>query len=123
MYLKHYMLGVLGQVSSRARDPRDITVEEYLSFRRGTIGAMPCFCLVEYAEGIDLPQYIIDHPSIAACQQVAVDLVLIDNDVLSYRKDLVSTDSAKNPACTNLAVHRSKARSSTWSTFSASPEA
>ena len=89
MYLKHYMLGVLGQVNSRAKDPRDITVDEYLNFRRGTIGAMPCFCLVEYAEGIDLPQHVIDHPSIAACQQVAVDLVLIDNDLLSYRKDLV----------------------------------
>jgi hypothetical protein len=90
MYLKHYMLGLLGQVTSRARDPRKITVDEYLKFRRGTIGAMPCFCLVEYAEGIDLPQYVIDHPSIQACQQVAVDLVLIDNDILSYRKDLVS---------------------------------
>ncbi|KAK0387053.1 hypothetical protein NLU13_5366 [Sarocladium strictum] len=89
MYLKHYMLGVLRQVSSRARDPRKITVDEYLNFRRGTIGAMPCFCLVEYAEGIDLPQYVIDHPSIQACQQVAVDLVLMDNDVLSYRKDLI----------------------------------
>lgn len=89
MYLKHYMLGLLGQVSSRNRDPRKVTVDEYLKFRRGTIGAMPCFCLVEYAEGIDLPQYIIDHPSIQACQQVAVDLVLIDNDILSYRKDLI----------------------------------
>lgn len=123
MYLKHYMLGVLGQVNSRARDPRDITVEEYLSFRRGTIGAMPCFCLVEYAEGIDLPQYIIDHPSIAACQQVAVDLVLIDNDVLSYRKDLVSTNSTHNLACTDLVVLRSKAKSSIWSIFFAFPKA
>lgn len=90
MYLKHYMLGVLGQVGSRSRDPRSLSVDEYLAFRRGTIGVMPCLCLVEYAEGIELPQYVVDHPSVKACQQVAVDLVLLDNDILSYRKDLVS---------------------------------
>ncbi|KAI6608909.1 hypothetical protein MCOR07_011701 [Pyricularia oryzae] len=56
MYLKHYMLGVLGQVGSRSRDPRSLSVDEYLAFRRGTIGVMPCLCLVEYAEGIELPQ-------------------------------------------------------------------
>ncbi|KAH8844670.1 hypothetical protein MCOR27_011710 [Pyricularia oryzae] len=89
MYLKHYMLGVLGQVGSRSRDPRSLSVDEYLAFRRGTIGVMPCLCLVEYAEGIELPQYVVDHPSVKACQQVAVDLVLLDNDILSYRKDLI----------------------------------
>ncbi|KAK2754618.1 terpene synthase metal binding domain protein [Colletotrichum kahawae] len=42
-----------------------------------------------YALGIEAPEHIISHPSIKACQEVAVDLVLLDNDILSYKKDLI----------------------------------
>ncbi|KAF9877982.1 pentalenene synthase [Colletotrichum karsti] len=88
-YIKHYMLGVLGQVNSRKLHVSDLTIEEFLVFRRGTIGVMPCTVLVEYALGIEVPEHIINHPSIKACQEVAVDLVLLDNDVLSYKKDVI----------------------------------
>ncbi|ORY57507.1 isoprenoid synthase domain-containing protein [Pseudomassariella vexata] len=87
--LKHYMLGCLGQVGARDTEIAKLGVQGYLKFRRGTIGAYPCFCLVEYAEGIKIPQSVLDHPSIQACQEVAVDLVLLDNDLLSYKKDLL----------------------------------
>ncbi|KAH8668900.1 isoprenoid synthase domain-containing protein [Xylariales sp. PMI_506] len=87
--LKHYMLGILGQVNSRCLDPKELSVDAYLKFRRGTIGANPCFSLVEYAEGIKVPQYAMDHPSIAICKEVCIDLTLIDNDILSYKKDLL----------------------------------
>ncbi|KAH9236440.1 hypothetical protein K456DRAFT_1721796 [Colletotrichum gloeosporioides 23] len=91
-YLKHYMLGVLGQVHSRRLDARSLTIEDFLVFRRGTIGVMPCTVLVEYALGIEVPDHIISHPSIKACQEVAVDLVLLDNDILSYKKDVIEGD-------------------------------
>ncbi|TDZ46184.1 (+)-eremophilene synthase [Colletotrichum trifolii] len=88
-YMKHYMLGVLGQVNSRKLPVKALTIDEFLIFRRGTIGVMPCTVLVEYALGIEVPETIINHTSVKTCQEVAVDLVLLDNDVLSYKKDVL----------------------------------
>ncbi|KAI1337721.1 isoprenoid synthase domain-containing protein [Xylariaceae sp. FL0016] len=83
MCMKHYMMGCLRQVGARELSLKELSVEGYLKFRRGTIGCYPW-----YAAGIDIPQEILDHPSIQACQEVSVDLVLLDNDLLSYKKDL-----------------------------------
>ncbi|TEA14390.1 (+)-eremophilene synthase [Colletotrichum sidae] len=88
-YMKHYMLGVLGQVNSRKLPVQALTIDEFLVFRRGTIGVMPCTVLVEYALDIEVPETIINHTSVKTCQEVAVDLVLLDNDVLSYKKDVL----------------------------------
>ncbi|CAJ2505787.1 Uu.00g131810.m01.CDS01 [Anthostomella pinea] len=94
--IKHYMLGCLGQVGARKLKPEELSVEAYLKFRRGTIvslnpsnTAWQHVVSALYAAGLDLPQEVLDHPSIQACQEVAVDLVLLDNDLLSYKKDLV----------------------------------
>ncbi|KAK8077969.1 hypothetical protein PG996_004139 [Apiospora saccharicola] len=101
--MKHYMLGVLGQVHARQFDVAELSIPDYLDFR--TIGVMPCTALVEYALGIDLPDYVINHQSLTDCREVAIDLVLLyvqqsphglreltdfarDNDILSYKKDM-----------------------------------
>lgn len=92
---------------------------------------MPCIALVEYALGLDLPDYVINHQSLKDCREVAIDLVLLyvqltllglgklttfdrDNDILSYKKDMVRINFP-NP-CTSSdilrGVFRSKAKSS-----------
>ncbi|OTA61599.1 Presilphiperfolan-8-beta-ol synthase [Hypoxylon sp. EC38] len=63
-------------------------VQTYLEVRRGTIGAYPAIALAEYGQGICLPQSIFSHNSLQECMRVSADLVLLVNDVLSYRKDL-----------------------------------
>ncbi|KAK8134482.1 hypothetical protein PG984_006494 [Apiospora sp. TS-2023a] len=73
-YMKHYMLGVLGQVHARQFDVAELSIPDYLDFRRRTIGVMPCTALVEYALGIDLPDYVINHQSLTDCREVAIDL-------------------------------------------------
>ncbi|KAI0007135.1 isoprenoid synthase domain-containing protein [Xylariaceae sp. FL0662B] len=85
--VRQYCLGVLSQVGVK-QNSSILSVEEYMNFRRGSIGTYPSFSLIEYAHGIDLPQEIIDHPSIGICEEVASDLVILVNDLLSYRKDL-----------------------------------
>ncbi|KAK8001560.1 Presilphiperfolan-8-beta-ol synthase [Apiospora marii] len=85
-----YMLGVLAQVNSRKMELDTITVDEFMAFRRSTVAAMPCMALVEYALGIEVPEEVINHPSLKACQEVSVDLVAIHNDILSYKKDILS---------------------------------
>lgn len=43
--------------------------------RRDTSGCKPSFDLIEYAMGIDLPDFVMDHPVIRALNQFANDLV------------------------------------------------
>ncbi|KAF4826986.1 Cytochrome P450 monooxygenase BOT4 [Colletotrichum tropicale] len=63
-------------------------VDEYMNMRRGTIGVYPAINLTEYGSNIKLPQHVYEHPSLQECMTVSADLVILVNDVLSYRKDL-----------------------------------
>ncbi|KAI9369035.1 isoprenoid synthase domain-containing protein [Aspergillus egyptiacus] len=63
-------------------------VQEYLDMRRGTIGAYPAIALTEYALGINLPAEVMRHPSCEEFMCISADLVLLVNDILSYKKDL-----------------------------------
>ncbi|KAH7317036.1 isoprenoid synthase domain-containing protein [Stachybotrys elegans] len=85
--VRQYALAVLGQVGVK-HDSRTIGVEEYMDLRRGSIGTYPSFSLVEYAHNIQIPQDILNHESIKTCEEVSSDLVILVNDLLSYRKDI-----------------------------------
>ncbi|KAJ6002360.1 Presilphiperfolan-8-beta-ol synthase [Penicillium sp. IBT 35674x] len=63
-------------------------VHEYMDMRRGTIGAYPAIALTEYALEINLPPEVMSHPSLEECMCISADLVLLVNDILSYKKDL-----------------------------------
>ena len=54
-------------------------LESYVHMRRDTSGCKPCFALIEYAAGIDLPDQIIDHPAIRALEEATNDLVTWSN--------------------------------------------
>ena len=43
--------------------------------RRDTSGCKPSFDLIEYAMGLDLPDFVVEHPIIKALNQAANDLV------------------------------------------------
>ncbi|GKU08468.1 unnamed protein product, partial [Fusarium langsethiae] len=47
-----------------------------------------------FAEGIDLPQDVMDHPSIEAISRITCDLVTLQNDLCSYRKDLIQGEDS-----------------------------
>ncbi|KAI0451913.1 Presilphiperfolan-8-beta-ol synthase [Xylaria acuta] len=63
-------------------------VDTYMEMRRGTIGVYPAIALSEYGHEIKLPEHIFSHSSLQECMRVSTDLVLLVNDLLSYRKDL-----------------------------------
>ncbi|RHZ53952.1 hypothetical protein CDV55_104405 [Aspergillus turcosus] len=86
---KRFFDGLIAQVKVMQEQrtfSRD--VQEYMNMRRLTIGAYPAIALTEYALGIDLPNSIVDHPSLQECMCISADLVLLVNDILSYKKDL-----------------------------------
>ncbi|KAF7331252.1 Terpene cyclase [Mycena kentingensis (nom. inval.)] len=59
-------------------------LETYIAVRRDTSGCKPCWALIEYGLGIDLPDYVADHPIIVALNQSTNDLVTWSNDIMSY---------------------------------------
>ncbi|KAI0111201.1 Presilphiperfolan-8-beta-ol synthase [Nemania sp. FL0031] len=84
---KDYFTGLLRQVEIQ-RTQKKLTVDEYIDFRRQSIGAKPTCALIEYAHRINIPQSVLDHPSIVECEEISADLTTLVNDLLSLRKDL-----------------------------------
>ncbi|OAL01858.1 Presilphiperfolan-8-beta-ol synthase [Phaeosphaeriaceae sp. SRC1lsM3a] len=86
---KRYLEQLLIQVDLEARGASlTCGVEAYFDLRRGTIGVYPAITLAEWAGNIEVPAQVYEYPSLQKCMQVAADLVILVNDVLSYRKDL-----------------------------------
>ncbi|KAF5358214.1 hypothetical protein D9756_001275 [Leucocoprinus leucothites] len=72
-------------IQAKARDSAEIPdLESYIDVRRDTSGCKPCWALIEYAVGVDLPDYVAEHPVIEALGQFSNDLVTWSNDIFSY---------------------------------------
>lgn len=54
-------------------------LESYIAVRRDTSGCKPCWALIEYANNLDIPDEVMDHPIIANLDQAANDLVTWSN--------------------------------------------
>ncbi|EIW83595.1 terpene synthase [Coniophora puteana RWD-64-598 SS2] len=87
-----FFIAVAQQAGDRANG---ITpdLESYITVRRDTSGCKPCFALIEYAAGIDLPDHVIYHPTLAAMEEATNDLVTWSNDIFSYNKEQVTDDT------------------------------
>ncbi|KAJ7891626.1 isoprenoid synthase domain-containing protein [Mycena olivaceomarginata] len=60
------------------------TLEDYIRLRRDTSGCKPCWAIIEYANNLDIPNNIMDHPVVHGLGEAANDLVAWSNDVFSY---------------------------------------
>ncbi|KAI8980145.1 terpenoid synthase [Trametes punicea] len=90
MYL--FFRAVAQQAQDRARG--DISsLEEYIALRWDTSGCKPCFALIEYAAGIDLPDEVISHPMIRALEEATNSFVTWSNDIFSYNVEQARRDS------------------------------
>ena len=54
-----------------------LTIDGYLEVRRGTVGIMPCFAILE--AGLNLPDEVVRHPVIEKLSTLAVEMILLDN--------------------------------------------
>lgn len=54
-------------------------LESYIPVRRDTSGCKPCFALIEFAAGIDLPQEVVSHPLITSLEDATNDLITWSN--------------------------------------------
>ncbi|KAK3343688.1 isoprenoid synthase domain-containing protein [Lasiosphaeria hispida] len=87
---RHYFDGLLLQVAdTQAGHPSTRSVEDYLIFRVRTIGVFPAFPISEYAEGVDIPAHAYSHPSIQEVMRISAEMVILVNDIASFKKDQV----------------------------------
>ncbi|KAJ3514289.1 hypothetical protein NLJ89_g2459 [Agrocybe chaxingu] len=59
-------------------------LESYISLRRDTSGCKPCWAMIEYANNLDIPDEVMDHPVIRSLGEATNDLVTWSNDIFSY---------------------------------------
>ena len=90
--MQEYCDGALRQVEDcsmgQVRSPEDLLV-----VRRSSIGAQPLFALVEYGHQLDIPRSVFENETINQIKVLGVDLILIQNDIVSYHKEEVSCSS------------------------------
>lgn len=81
-----YCSGALEHVSreSHAAIP---SIHEQLVIRRRSSGVTPLFALIEYAHRLDLPDKVFEHSSLKEIERIGTDIVLLQNDMLSYCKE------------------------------------
>ncbi|KAJ6458240.1 terpenoid synthase [Mycena sanguinolenta] len=88
-----YIYSVVDQASDRD-DKRIRGSEEYMILRRRTVGLHPSYTMLEL--GMDLVDEIWNHPVIDELRRIAVDIVFLDNDIVSYKKELAAGDDNHN---------------------------
>ncbi|KAL5355212.1 terpene synthase metal binding domain protein [Aspergillus floccosus] len=84
--MKNYCTGTLKQVRNCSNGDYP-TLQEMLDLRRQSSGVSPLFALVEYAHKLNLPDSVFETRSIQEIERLGIDLVLLQNDILSYCKE------------------------------------
>ncbi|KAI0520880.1 isoprenoid synthase domain-containing protein [Xylaria bambusicola] len=82
-----YCAGLVVQVEDVSERRPPSTPEELLKARQLSIGVTPLFALIEYAHGIELPDYVFEHAVIQEFVELGIEFCAITNDIMSYKKE------------------------------------
>ncbi|KAL7791176.1 isoprenoid synthase domain-containing protein [Trichoderma afarasin] len=88
-----YVHSVVQQAQFRS-ESRILDLEDFLAVRRHTSGAPSTIAF--YEMNSDIPDDIREHPVIRELEVLAVDLIVIANDILSYNKEQAIGDDEHN---------------------------
>ncbi|KAL5510886.1 hypothetical protein ACEPAG_4643 [Sanghuangporus baumii] len=88
-----YLESVIEQ--ARVRDTStSLSIAEYLKHRRGNVGTRPSFVPLEL--DMDLQDEVFYHPAVMDLTQNITDMIIIDNDLVSYNKEQAVGDDHCN---------------------------
>ncbi|KAJ6580441.1 terpenoid synthase [Mycena vulgaris] len=90
-----YLDGVVQQAACREIN-YICTVDEYLARRRHDVGTLPCYPFIEITLELDLPCEVMDHWAVVSITQDATDMVILGNDMCSYRKEIMANKADFN---------------------------
>ncbi|KAG1732863.1 isoprenoid synthase domain-containing protein [Suillus paluster] len=79
-YLRAVVVEALDRDEAHCR-----SIDDYIKLRRDTVAAKPAIAIHEM--GMDLPDEVFYHPAIAALAECIAELMLIDNDMISYNRE------------------------------------
>ncbi|KAI0298098.1 terpenoid synthase [Multifurca ochricompacta] len=98
-----YVQGVVRQAADRDNG-HNLTIQEYFEVRRDDIGTMPAFAMLELE--MNIPDDAIHHPAIEELSVLATDMILLDNDIVSYNKE----QARDNDSCNIITIlmHQNK---------------
>ncbi|KAH9885845.1 terpenoid synthase [Cubamyces lactineus] len=88
-----YINGVVEQARDRDRH-RVRTVEEHMAIRRRTVGAEPSYAFAMLAK--ELPTELVNHPLLVSLRASVTDMLIYDNDMVSYEKEQAAGDDLHN---------------------------
>ncbi|KAL7796671.1 isoprenoid synthase domain-containing protein [Trichoderma ceciliae] len=88
-----YVDSVVKQAQYRS-ESRILDLEDFLAVRRHTSGAPSTIAF--YEMNSDIPDDIREHPIVRELEILAVDLIVIANDILSYNKEQAVGDDEHN---------------------------
>ncbi len=84
--LQIYLDAVVQQAADRSiNHVRDI--DSYFAIRRASSGIRPTFAICELY--LNIPNSVMAHPVIEKLTELAVDMIFIDNDTVSYKVEWV----------------------------------
>jgi len=82
-------------VTQQARDRKAKAIpdiESYILLRRDTSGCKPCFALIEYANNLDIPDEVMEHPLIRSLSDATNDHISWSNVCEYLLKNKVIAD-------------------------------
>ncbi|MFJ3306385.1 hypothetical protein ACIPSA_25340 [Streptomyces sp. NPDC086549] len=88
-HLERFLAGLVSESLARDHSP---TIEDYLGWRRWTIGTWANLDLVETAIGYDVPPSVYHAPAMRELRHAAADAVIGINDVFSLPNDQAGQD-------------------------------
>ncbi|KAF8843483.1 terpenoid synthase [Paxillus ammoniavirescens] len=71
-------------------------VQSYMDMRRETIGTRPFFVLVRSIRRLYIPAHVLAHPLVEEMENVALEMIVIANDIYSFKKDYSHNRALKN---------------------------
>ncbi|KAF9448636.1 terpenoid synthase [Macrolepiota fuliginosa MF-IS2] len=88
-----YLQSVVVQARDRSKEHiRNLT--DYFDMRRDNIGAKPSFAILELS--LDLPDFVMDHPSVRTITVSAIDMLIIGNDLCSFQVEHARGEDSHN---------------------------
>ncbi|CAL00339.1 uncharacterized protein An09g06090 [Aspergillus niger] len=94
--MRDYSEACIQQVimQSKFQGSETLSVEEFIVMRRGSIATTPLYALFEYANGLNIPDEVFESSSIKKLERVSTEVTVIQNDIVSYRKEQILDESS-----------------------------
>jgi Terpene synthase family 2, C-terminal metal binding len=90
---RSYIQGIVESSELQFGAPIDsMAQDDYVRVRRDSIGARPCFVLLERSLDIVLPGAVLDSDAVRACVNAAIDHIWISNDIVSFNKEIANNE-------------------------------